>query len=447
MADQDRGAVAGDATTLEDRNAADTTVAGRPVGAARDQRFARLAGFARATWYPVRAALPAWLLAHAIVLAALAAVWRLNDGRLPHTGDAPTSLGLFVWDSGWYQALAAHGYHSFGPEAVRFFPLLPLLTRVLATVTGLPAGVVLLAVCWLAALGYGAALFTLTRKVTGDEGVARRAAWLAQLVPGANVLVLGYTEALAGLLAVLFFWALRDGRWINVIPVGLASGLVRPTGVLLVLPAAVTLVASSGPGWLGRPLGGRLIRARRPDRPEGRRDEPDRPEGRPGRPARRLARIGLPLVATASPVLGVGLYLARSAAVHGDPLLPYTTQTSQGLRGGLVVNALPYLVRTDRLGPPWPLALSLAVAAVALLVVCARRLPAAWTVWAAAGVATAMTASGLHSLPRYLSGLFPLLVAAALVTRAPRAWTATLGACLVGFTYLAFITFTRHYVP
>lgn len=427
MADQDRGAVAGDATTLADRGISDAAAVDRPSGVG-DQRRSRLAGLIRPVGYPLRVALPPWLLAHAIVFGALALVWRLNHGRLPHTGDAPASLGMFVWDSGWYRALASNGYHAFGPDAVRFFPLLPLSTRGLSSVTALPDGVALLALCWLAALVYGAALFALTRRVTGDEGAARRVAWLAQLVPGANVLVLGYTEALAGLLAVLFFWALRDGRWISVIPVGLASGLVRPTGVLLVLPAAVALVAS---GRHGRPAG-----------PDGRPGGPS-DSGRPG----PHSGLGARLVALASPVLGVGLFLAWSAAVHGDPLLPYTTQTSQGLRGGLAVNALPYLVRTDRLGPPWPLALSLTVAAVVLLVVSARRLPVTWTVWAAAGVAAALTASGLHSLPRYLSGLFPLLVAAAMVTRGRRAWAATLGGCLVGFAYLAFITFTRHYVP
>lgn len=422
MTDQDRGAVASDATTLADRGTADSTGT-RSRGGVHEPRRARLAGLVRPVRHPLRVALPPWLLAHAIVLAALALVWRLNHGRLPHTGDAPSSLGLFVWDSGWYRALAQDGYHAFGPDSVRFFPLLPLSTRALSAVTALPEGVVLLGLCWLTALAYGAALFALTRRVTGDEGVARRTAWLAQLVPGANVLVLGYTEALAGLLAVLFFMALRDGRWINVIPVGLASGLVRPTGVLLVLPVAVALVASGRLGW--------------PRRPAGPYPGPPGPQG----------RLGVRLVALASPVLGVGLFLAWSAAVHRDPLLPYTTQTSQGLRGGLAVNALPYLVRTDRLGPPWPLALSLTVAAVALLVVSARRLPVTWTIWAAAGVAAALTASGLHSLPRYLSGLFPLLVAAAQVTGGRRVWAATLAGCLIGFAYLAFITFTRHYVP
>src|SRR5262249_40137493 len=138
------------------------------------------------------AALPAWLLARVIVVTTLL----LAPGP-----------SVLVWDAAWYEKLALHGYGPYGAAGTRFFPLFPGVIGAGAGV-GLPASAWQLAVCWVAALLFAAALFRLTVRETGDPAAGSRVAWLIQLVPGANVLALGYTEALAGLLAVLYFLAL-----------------------------------------------------------------------------------------------------------------------------------------------------------------------------------------------------------------------------------------------
>lgn len=351
----------------------------------------------------MRAALPGWLVAHVVVLLALGAAWWYRDG-LETSLASPEAHGLFVWDSAWYRDIAEHGYGHLPAEAVRFFPLLPMASATVAGLTGAPVGAALIAVCWLAALGYGALLFDLARTETGDELVARRAAWFAQLFPGASVLVLGYTEALAGLLAVGYFRLLRAGQWELLIPLGIAGGLTRPTGVLLAL---------AGLAGLG-----------------------DRRAGLPVR-----------LVGAAAPAVGTGALLAWAGVRYGDPLLPYRVQTAGTLRGGVAANPLPHLFHTSGAGPPWPVNLVLLVAALALLVVCVRRLPAPYALWSAALIAAAVTAGGLHSLARYLAAAFPLVLAASLLSRRRRAFVAALAVCLPLFAYLSFIGFSRHYVP
>ena len=60
----------------------------------------------------------------------------------------------------------------------------------------------------------------------------RKAVWLLAVAPPAFVLVMGYTEALAGLLAVIVFYGIRSGRWWLAAGAGLLSGLCRPPGAL-----------------------------------------------------------------------------------------------------------------------------------------------------------------------------------------------------------------------
>src|SRR2546423_6429611 len=72
-----------------------------------------------------RAALPGWLVAHAVVLLALLATWWYRHG-LPQTGVVPGAPGLFAWDSAWYRTIAQHGYRPLSPESVRIFPLLAM---------------------------------------------------------------------------------------------------------------------------------------------------------------------------------------------------------------------------------------------------------------------------------------------------------------------------------
>jgi hypothetical protein len=371
-------------------------------------------------WGSVRAALPAWLVSRAAVLATIPmALWAHGPDMFAEPWRGARTLQ--VWDVVQYRDLAENGYRSYGES--RFFPLLPMLVRA-GHLLGLPVAPLLTAVCWVAALAFAAALHHLVLLETGDGPSARRAAWLIQLVPGANALVLGYTEALAGLLAVVFFVLLRTRRNLGAAgPVGVLCGLVRPTGLLLSLPALVELA-----------------------RPGRNRAEPSLagvdPPARKG-PAWWLLRA----LVVVAPVAGTAGYLAWSWYVFGDALAPYRAQTGAELRGGILDVDPRFLVRTSDGGYPWPLVLGLLTAAAVLLWVCARRLPASYTVWSVCAVAAAATAYGFHSLPRYLASVFPLTMAAALVCRRRLVWRTVLLACVAAFTWVSYLNLIPAAVP
>jgi hypothetical protein len=337
------------------------------------------------------AALPAWVVARLIVLSTFALSRKSSS---------------LVWDAAWYHNLGVDGYAPFGADGSRFFPLLPAVIHV-GSWLGLPVPAWQLGACWLAALFFAAAVIRLTVRETGDEGAARRVAWLVQLVPGANVLALGYTEALAGLLAVLYFLALRSERGARLgFVAGVLSGLVRPTGPLLVIPGAIEAVRCAPAGLSG------LLRAWRS------------------------------WAVAVAPALGTGAYLAWAAATFGDPLTPYRAHSATDLRGGVASAPWEFLVRTSSGGYPWPLVLGLLVVAAVALYLTGRLLPVSYVAWAVPMVGLAVTAWGLHSLPRYLAGIFPLWMALAIAVKNRVAFVTLLGVSIAAFTWVAWLTLT-----
>ncbi|WP_433331923.1 hypothetical protein [Spirillospora sp. CA-294931] len=356
-----------------------------------------------------RAALPAWVLTRVVTVLA---VWAVGprDWALP-TGERIDKYGwFFAWDGAWYRQIAEYGHDATGTQGVRFFPLLPLTDRVLADATGLPVPVVQAVVTSACALGLGMALYALVVRETGNRTIARRAAWLVQLIPGAYVLTLGYTEAPAGLLGVLFFLALRTSRFSLAIVPGFLSGLARPTGVLFVLPGLVE-------AW-------RALRSGAGPR-----------------------KVTASLVAAASPALGLGSYLLWTKYTYGNLMLPFEVAQRPELRGGVLNNPLPYLFKTMPIGFDWQFQLIVIVAALVMTWIVIRRLPASYTVWTLAGVGTALTSQYLWSAPRYLGQVFPLAIAAAMVTVDWRRFAWVVGACLPLFYYLLYLSFTGKIAP
>ena len=329
------------------------------------------------------AALPAWLLARAIVLAIFAIA-----------SDREGSDVLLVWDAAWYHNLGVYGYLDYGAQASRFFPLLPLVVGA-GHLVGLPAAVWHTATCWIAALFFAAGVYRLTVLESGSPAAGTRAAWLAQLVPGAGVLALGYTEALAGLLAVLYFLALRHGSVRGGLAAGVLSGLARPTGLLLAVPGLVQTVRS------------------------------------------RAWRRGLLL--TVAPLVGTAAYLVWAWVTFGDPLIPYRVQSADDLRGGVVRSPWEYLFEDSPGGYPWQLVLTLLVVAAVALALCAWVLPLSYVAWSLPMVGLAVTAWGLHSLPRYLAAVFPLWIAVAVVSRNRWVWWTVLALSAAGFTWVAYL--------
>jgi hypothetical protein len=349
----------------------------------------------------------AWLVSRAAVVALLALATYLQVrhgyGRAPVREGA---TGFLVWDGGWYRDIAAYGYRANGEEALRFFPLVPMLARLAAPFGAVAAGVLLVLVANVSALAYGEGLVRLTR-LDLPAVSASRVAWLALLNPVAFVLVIGYAEATAAALAVWCLLALRRSAWWAAAGLAFLCGLARPVGLLLALPALVE-------AWRAR------------------------------------SALVPRLAAVAAAPLGCAAYLGWVGLAYGDPLLPFTVQGNADLRGSPLAFPLTALGRAA--GQVWGgrvvVALHLVWVPLVLwlLWLVARRLPASYAAYSAAIVFLAVTTPDLASFERYALSAFPLLMVAA-STRS-RHLSVTLGAAcglgLVGYSILAFASL---YVP
>src|SRR5215213_9917118 len=190
-------------------------------------------------WPDVRVAVLPWVVARALVGLAYVVAVVVADELTP--GNRPYHLrqGLFAWDGTFYRDITNVGYHGVEEQALRFFPLVPLLARAVAVPLFGAREVALVLVSNVGALVAGVLLVRLARFETGDDRLAERSAWLLALLPPALVLVLGYAESVLMALSIGAFLAMRKGRWWTVAALGLAAGLCRPVGVALVLPALV----------------------------------------------------------------------------------------------------------------------------------------------------------------------------------------------------------------
>jgi hypothetical protein len=361
-----------------------------------------------------------WVVARILVGAALAVdKERALRHQLSAVAAARVHAGLLGWDAGWYESIARGGYAGAGHDSLRFFPLFPALARALAVVPGISVGTAVVIVANLSALIGTALLVGLVRVESGDDGLARRAAWLVCLAPAAFTFVMGYAEGTLLALTVATFLALRTQRWWWAAGLGLAAGLTRPLGALLVVPAVIEA---------GRHLG------RHFGRPE------------PG-PAGILARAA----AVLGPLIGTGAFLGWVGWRYGNALTPLKLQEEGGHHGRLadplvtLAHDASFLAHGHHLGEglhlPW------ALVALALLVVAFRRWPVSYGAFAAAVLLVALTGSNLDSFERYALSAFPLVLAGASLTASRRVWWVVVvasGAGLVGYAVLAF---ANVYVP
>jgi hypothetical protein len=371
----------------------------------------------------VREAVLPYAVGHAVVLAALGLAHFIVDRTHPETAGvaARVHAGLLGWDAGWYETIAREGYGPLGRQSLRFFPAVPVLTHGLAWI-GLGDGPALILLANVAAFAATAMLYLLVRREMGSAGVARRSLWVLSLLPAAFVLVMGYAESVLLVCSLGCFLALRPPRPTTSLTdddaaarphfavaglLAFAGALTRPIGVLLFLAVAAEAIR----WWprLGR--------------------------------SERLAGGG----ALAAPFVGLLVFLAWSKHTVNDWWAPLRVQLQNAHHGGLsdpfvtlfhdAKGVLHHHVGTA-LHVPWVLL------ALAMLIVCWRRLPAPYTLFAAAVLAVAVAGSNLDSFERYALSAFPLSIAAALVltqAQIERAVLALLAAGLAGYALLAFL--------
>jgi hypothetical protein len=364
----------------------------------------------------VREAVLPYVVARVVVLSALGLAHFIVDRTHPATVGvaARVHAGLLGWDAGWYETIAREGYGPLGRQSLRFFPAVPVLTHGLAWL-GLGDGPALVLLANVAAFAATAMLYVLVRRETGSPDVARRAIWVLSLLPAAFVLVMGYAESVLLVFALGCFLALRppatstDNRPHFAVAgvLAFAAALTRPVGVLLFLAVASELIR-----WWQR-LG---------------RNE-------------RVAGLG----AVAAPFVGLLVFLGWSKHTVNDWWAPLRVQLQNSHHGGL---ADPFVTLYDdakgllhhhvgtALHVPWVLL------ALAMLIVCWRRLPAPYTLFAAAALAVAVSGANLDSFERYALSAFPLSIAAALLltqSQVERMVLTLLSAGLAGYAVLAFL--------
>lgn len=334
------------------------------------------------------------------------AVWGVdahNEAAFNWGGVAEGAGPLARWDSVWFLEIAQAGYDDSrgAAEEAAFFPLYPLLLRLTgSTVAG---GVIVSVGC------FAGALWLLHRLVARDfgEDVARLSVLLLALFPGALFFSAVYSESLFLLLSVGAVYAARTGRWEVAAGAGALAAATRSAGLLLLVPLAVLW-------WQA------------------------------GRPRRGLwvAAVPLGLVAYCAWLEGAAgdwsLVFDAQAAWHRSLAVPLVDPVRDAWEGASQIAR-----GEERTWPVFDTAwfdvglFALLLLALAALAGAARRLPPAYSAYAACALALPLLfpadGQALMSLPRFLAVVWPLHLWLAVVLvrrRGPR--MLVLGAFAVG---------------
>jgi hypothetical protein len=154
-----------------------------------------------------------------------------------------------LWDGQWYKEIAEQDYPPELPRyedgtvrqnAWAFYPVFPMLSRVLMNLTGQPFEVVAPLLATL--LGYAAVLVMalLLHERVGPVGTLGAVSLYAAF-PASPTLQIAYTESLGILLLCLVLWLLGRERWLWAAAVAVITGLARPIALPLGLVALVAV--------------------------------------------------------------------------------------------------------------------------------------------------------------------------------------------------------------
>jgi hypothetical protein len=339
---------------------------------------------------------------------AMTAQWRHLLGPVGYLTGAPA----IRWDATYYLDIANAGYGHGTSGKLAFYPLYPLLMRVLSVVVGSPvfAGMAISAAAFLAAL---VAVHRLTElelgRAAGDATVL-----LLCFAPLSFFFSAVYTESLFLALSVGSVLAARTGRWRLACLLGALATVTRVTGIALGLALAIMRIRERG------------IRDR------------------------GLAwLLALPAA--------FALYMVYLAATGHSPLAMFSVESAWrremvgpviGAAFGLVAGlaGATWIAGGSPIAPPHSsqllapgaenvVLMAVLVAAAVGLIACRRWLRAEYTVFAAVTLAIVVSSPQIHgspliSLDRYALTIFPLwMVAGAWLARRPRALAATIVGC------------------
>jgi hypothetical protein len=308
-------------------------------------------------------------------------------------GDVLASAAL-RWDGLHYVAIASHGYRSSG-DAV-FFPLYPLLSAAVGAFTG--SAVIGGALVSLA--GFAIALALLHRLTAAELGrpAADTTVLLLSFAPLSLFFTAIYTEGLFLALSVGSLYAARRGRGVTAGGLAALAAVTRVSGVLLVIPVAMMLRSAHGT-YRRRDLASLL--------------------SIPAALGCYLGYLGIRGYGALAPFTG-------QAGAHGHrfagPLTAIVSSWQSAAAGlGSILSGTERFYSPTLIGPLSIAGQSILLASVMVialwaLVMCLRRLPAAFGVYSALAlvicVSSPVSGQPLLSLDRYALTIFPLWMAA-----------------------------------
>ncbi len=149
------------------------------------------------------------------------------------------------WDSGWYLTILRQGYSWISPDRqsnIAFFPLYPILTKIVSFPFELNYFVAGLIVSNLALLGALFYLFALVKQEF-NRTVAYRTVLFVVIFPLAFFYNTFYTESLFLLTLVASFYHARRNQWWAVGLWGFAAATTRFVGVALLIPLIMEYLA------------------------------------------------------------------------------------------------------------------------------------------------------------------------------------------------------------
>ena len=315
-------------------------------------------------------------------LIAIAELAAMVIGQRPGVHYAASTNPLLAvwgrWDAEHYLGIATDGYS--GTEWA-FFPLYPLLIRLVGAFTGshLIAGLIISNAASFFALLY----FYKLVEHEYNRHVAQRATFYVSIFPTAIFFSAVYSESLFLFLTVASFYYVRERRWVTAGVFGFLAAMTRSEGILLAAPLFIEWVVAAREG---------------------------------GREFFRywLDDVVKPLVGMALVPLGLAAYMAYSWIAIGDPLRFSHVQTHWGRSF-----APPWIAFSNTLHKmtaahaPQTIAnegleLAFTVLMLVVLVIGLRRLRLSYIIYMALSILIPMSTSSLMSMPRFALVLFPM---------------------------------------
>lgn len=330
----------------------------------------------------LRPTLFGWVAARVAVAAGFVVAHLLSGRvRMPY-GRLHLDLGLMAWDGTFYRVITQEWYSGAGTveDPSRFFPAYPALARAVRPLLAGNTDLALLLIANASAVVAGLVVYRLVAERFGDLALARRSAWMFAVIPAAGMLAFAYSESLMIAAVAVVLLGLHRDRPLVAAAGGLVAGMLRPTGVLLVVPV--------------------LFEAWRWYRSSG------------GLPRRQLAAWA---ASVAAPVVGLGAALWVVSRPEGHIVEAYRLQ--QRLRGGLrdPVTRLGQGVFDLARGELHDVYnLGFAAGFLFLFVVAVRRRqPPSWLALMAVTWLMAMSSTNIDSIGRYCLVAVPFSVALA----------------------------------